>query len=312
MLNNRILTFLELCRTRSFTQTADALCITQPAVSQQLKHLEEYYGVKLYQYNNRSFHLTDAGERLYHFALAAKIDSDLVYQGLQQYSHSASPLRIGVEDSAGESFFPRALTAFLKDNFSLRTTLTVTNSSELQQMMQDGEIDFAISDQRFSGISYDCIPLFQTDVTCVCGPEHPLAGKTLPIEELLEETLVLRPAGYPAYHGLNDCLQQYNCSIHRFQALLEINSFASSKLVLHQNVGIGFFYRCLVQQDLKTGYLSEIKISTPASYCNVYIYYFIKKHLSSSPEEEEFFHFCKAFFAGLDTAAKTPGLRKRG
>lgn len=61
----------------------------------------------------------------------------------------------------------------------------------------------------------------------------------------------------------------------------------------------------------ETGYLSEIKISTPASYCNVYIYYFIKKHLSSSPEEEEFFHFCKAFFAGLDTTAKTPGLRKR-
>lgn len=297
MLESRILTFLELCRTKSFTQVAKSLHMTQPAVSQHIKYLEEYYGVKLFQYKNRNFVLTSAGEQLYHYALAAKIDSDVLYQSLKRYSLSTYPLRIGVEDSAGESFFPRALATFLMQNPSLRATVTVANSAELRTMMQDGQIDFVISDQIFSDICFDCIPLFQTDVVCVCGPENPCANTIKEIQELLCETLVLRPEGYPAYYGLNACLQRYNCSIFHFHSLLEINSFAASKVLLHQNQGVGFFYRCLVQQDIKTNYLSEIHISTPTSFNSAYTYYIIKKHNAILSEEQLlFFQFCKSQF----------------
>lgn len=298
MLDSRILTFLELCRTKSFTKTAELLHMTQPAVSQQVKYLEEYYGLKLFRYEKRNFTLTSAGERLYNYARAAKTDSDILYQRLKLCSLSKELLRIGVEDSAGESFFPRALAAFLTENPTLRVSVIVTNLAELQRMMQDGQLDFVISDQVFPDICYDCIPLFRTNVTCVCGPENPYANATVEISELLNETLVLRPEGYPAYYGLAACIQKYNCSIFDFQSLLEINSFAASKILLHQNKGVGFFYRCLVQQDIKTNYLSEIRISTPTPFDNMYRYYIVKKLNSIlSKGEELFLQFCMSYFA---------------
>lgn len=75
MLDFRHKTFLTLCKVRNYTRTAEALCLTQPAVSQHIKFLETMYGGKLFLYKKKQLTLTERGERLYEFATTVSADS---------------------------------------------------------------------------------------------------------------------------------------------------------------------------------------------------------------------------------------------
>ena len=116
MLDTRFFTFLVLCQTKSFTKTAEELHITQPAVSHHIKYLEEYYNVKLYTYVGKKFHLTTSGEVLYQFVSSFYTDSERIKEQLRQSNSASAMLRLGAEQSAGESFLPYLIISYLEKN----------------------------------------------------------------------------------------------------------------------------------------------------------------------------------------------------
>lgn len=295
MLDERILTFLELCRCKSFTQTAEKLHITQPTVSQRIRALEGEYNVKLVEYRNRKFSLTNSGERLYYYALSAKISSDMFIQDIGHFSRKVYPLRLGVVESAAESFVPKYISEYIKSHPKLRIIIIDDNSSALQSMMEDNEIDLIITDRVFSGANYEIYTLFNSEVVCACSPRHPLAGKNVELSELIDQRIILRPDGTPAFSGVNAYLQQYNYSVYQFKSVLEVNSFAAARLLLLQDAGICFFNRCLIMPDIDDGLLKTIHITTPLAFKGVdcTLYYLIRrKNAFPSQEQQEFVEYC--------------------
>lgn len=304
MLDERILTFLELCRCKSFTQTAEKLHITQPTVSQRIKSLESEYNVKLVHYQKRAFSLTNSGERLYYYALSAKISSDMFIQDMGRFSHKVYPLRLGVVDSAAESFVPKYTAGYIKDHPQLQIIISIADSSALEDMLNDDKIDLIITDRILSGVNFEVYTLFNSEVVCACSPQNPLADKYVELSDLISQRIILRPDGTPAFSGVNAYLQQYNHSIYQFQSVLEVNSFATARLFLLQNAGICFFNRCLIVPDIDDGLVKTIHITTPPAFKGIDFsqYYLIRrKNTFPSPEQKEFINYCLDAFRSLTT-----------
>lgn len=102
MLDFRIYTFLTVCATMNFTKAAEQLHITQPAVSQHIRYLEELYQTKLFVHEGKKIRLSPAGEILLHTATTLKNDENVLFEQMHQPELDAVPLHFGVTMTIGE------------------------------------------------------------------------------------------------------------------------------------------------------------------------------------------------------------------
>ncbi|MGI6702921.1 MAG: LysR family transcriptional regulator [Clostridia bacterium] len=114
MLDNRIFTFLDLCKTRSFTQTAANLHMTQPAVSQHIKHLEEIYGAKLVYYKDRTVSITKQGKLLEKFARSMYINDKKFKKIMKSSVDSPKELSFASTRIISEFILPEVLPRYLE------------------------------------------------------------------------------------------------------------------------------------------------------------------------------------------------------
>ena len=104
MLNYKLSTFLELCETKNYTKTAEKLHMTQPAVTQHIKYLEQYYGTKLFYYDEKKrLHLTDQGRLLRSYAQSVQADSEIIKNRLSVPINEPDIFKLGSLTGFGDS-----------------------------------------------------------------------------------------------------------------------------------------------------------------------------------------------------------------
>ena len=109
MLDFRVDTFIELCRTRNYTKTAENLHMTQPAVSQHIKYLEEFYGCKFFNYNKKVLTITEQGEALYKYLLTMSSDANKIREEIKNIDISKKNLHFGATFTIGEFIIPKII-----------------------------------------------------------------------------------------------------------------------------------------------------------------------------------------------------------
>ena len=124
-------TFLVLCRIGSYTKAAEALNLTQPAVTQHIKALEAHYGNPLFTYANRTLTLTEHGKLLYEFASRISSDSDILTEKLRQKDLSSPLLQFGATLTIGQYIMPTLLKQVLltRPNTSVSMLVETPNTS---------------------------------------------------------------------------------------------------------------------------------------------------------------------------------------
>ena len=113
MLDFKMETFLTLCETMSYTRAAERLCITQPAVTQQIRHLEEYYGGRLFSYRGKTLSMTERGRRLELAAKSLRHSSEALRERLVGLEERRPPLRLGATKTIGDYVIPGKLCCYL-------------------------------------------------------------------------------------------------------------------------------------------------------------------------------------------------------
>lgn len=299
MLDNRLFTFLTLCQTKSFTKTAEKLHITQPAVSHHIKYLENYYQTKLYTYDNRKFRLTHPGSVLYQYVSSVHSDSERIKEQLL-LSSPVKELHLGAEQSAGESFLPYLIIAFMEDHPDYRIRIVSENYDALSRMLHDGELDFFLMDGTVSRTEHKYYELCSTSTICVCSPKHPLANKKVMIDEIYNNTLILGADKTPSRKRLETIFRDNHISTMRFANRIEIsNSLTIVKQLLMQNIGISFLYKSGVAKELKDGTLQQIYIQ---DYYEFHSYNLISMHNSYfHTGQTNFIKFCQDFLKQWET-----------
>ncbi len=260
MLDARMRTFFAVCREKSFTRAADALCVTQPAVSQQIRLLEEELGHRLVSVRGRTVEPTAEGAILLRFAERAAADARRTRELLDDV-RSVRSFRIGSTRTVGEYVLPGYLAPWLRAHPDACVSLAVDNSDRLFRALRAGELDFLCVEGSFDRSLYASKPLFRDAFATVCAPRHPLAGKQAALEDLFGETLIIREQGSGSRALIESALAACDRSIGAFARVLEIGNIGAIKSLAASGCGIAILYEASVTRETASGGLARIQLT---------------------------------------------------
>ncbi|WP_297418250.1 LysR family transcriptional regulator [Clostridium sp.] len=260
MLDFRIDTFLTVCEYMNFTKASEVLCITQPAVSQHIKYLEKTYESKLFEYEGKKIRLTKAGEILYQTSITMKHDEKFLKEKIFEEQSGVRNLKFGATLTIGEFILPLKLHNYLNKNSNINITMIVGNTKELINKLEHGEIDFALVEGYFIKSEYDYVLYSKENYICVAGKDYKFKKKPKVLEDLLEETLIVREKGSGTRDIFEKNLEEQNMTIKDFNKVIEIGNINTIKYLVKNSNGITAIYEAAVKEELENHTLQKIQI----------------------------------------------------
>lgn len=254
----RMETFLTVCEKMNFTKAAQKLGLTQPAISQHIRFLEEEYGVKLFRMNGRKIQLTDAGKLLKSAALTMKHDEIYLKNKMRRTADKNKEYLFGATLTVADYILGTRLVEFQKNHPQSKILLHVGNTKELLAKIDSGELDFAIIEGYYLKEDYESY-LFRDERYLAVGSKESaqrLKGKKL--TQLLNETLIIREKGSGTRKVLEKILAEQNLSPYDFRNVLEIGSISVIKELVEAGCGITFLYEAAVEREITEGRLENI------------------------------------------------------
>jgi DNA-binding transcriptional LysR family regulator len=240
--------FAAVARTQSLTRAAAGACLTQPAVSMQLKQLEEAVGLPLLEPAGRGVQLTEAGRD---FALHVEEVLERV-QHLEELAAGwrgvrLGRIRLGVVSTA-KYFVPKLLAQFLRTRPGIDFRMTIHNREQILGELRANTVDFVIMGRPPEGIDCVATPFAPNLLGIVAAPEHPLARKKrMRIGQLAGENFIVREVG----SGTRAAMERWFAS-HRlqFRTSMEMASNESIKQAVIAGLGLGFLSLHTVRNEL--------------------------------------------------------------
>lgn len=246
MLDNRIYTFLKLCEVMNYKETANQLSMTQPAVTQHIQSLERQYNCKLFIYEKRTLSITKEGKKF------QKICQSAYYEHIAFKKYLAQPkeiyIRIGATKTIGDYVICNKVAKAMKDN-KVKIDVYVDNTEKLLEMVDKSQVDFGIVEGYFEKEKYGYELMKKEEFLGICSKEHRFAGKSVNIEEILEEKLYIREIGSGTRYYFEDMLFNNNYSIGSFKDIFNISSFHIIKNCLKECGGITFGYKTIADTN---------------------------------------------------------------
>ncbi len=260
MLDFRMESFLAVCRHMNYTRAAEELNLTQPAVSQHIRWLEERYGAPLFHYANRRLTLTPAGQLLRTAATTVLHDDGQLKRRMQQTLHTPQDLRFGATPTVGMHMVPGPLAAYHRRYPEAGVYLKVDNTRALCQALDQGELDFAIVEGYVRKQDYDSMLYRSEPYLPVCAAHYPFEQEPSRLADLLGETLLVREPGSGGREILERSLKRSNLDVSDFRGLLEIGDMNVLKQMLLLGCGVAFLYRAAVSEELARGRLRALHL----------------------------------------------------
>lgn len=261
MLDFRHETFLALCRIGSYTKTARALHLTQPAVTQHIQALEAHYGNRLFTYAGKTLTLTEHGALLYRFASRVASDSGTLTEMMHKKTLSDPPLRFGATLSIGQYVMPDILREILTSHPHTPVSMLVENTRHLLDELERGNIQFALIEGLFDKSAYHAELFDMAPFIGVCACDSPLAHGAVSFEALTESNLIVREKGSGTREIFEHLLEKHNMSVGGFSKVTEIGNMEVIKQLVADGLGITFLYRAAARQELMRGKLKPIDIT---------------------------------------------------
>lgn len=261
MLDFRTETFLTICQTMNFTAAAKQLNITQPAVSQHIHFLEEQYNTSLFIYRNKQLFLTRSGEILRKHLLTMKNDEMAIKEELKSKFSGIETLSIGVTMTIGEYAIVDKLACFLMHHPEINIHLHYGNTSQLLNLLDNGQISLAIVEGNYPKENYSHKKYSTEDYIAVCAATHNfMTDHPHTISDLMCERLLVREEGSGTRNILEQSLAARGLRISDFIHYTKVENMHTIIGLLKKDCGISFLYKIAVEDELRAGTLKKIPL----------------------------------------------------
>ena len=214
----RMETFLTVCKYLNYTKAAQELNLTQPAVSQHIRYLENFYQVQLFYHAGKKVELTRAGELLRNFAFGATL-------------------------SVAEFMLPPDLERLICAYPQSHIRMEVGNTRELLSKLDAGELDFAVVEGEFPREEYEFLLYRKEPYVPVASRKKAEQYRNAEFRELLSERLILREPGSGTREILERELRRRGMTTDDFSQITELGNIGAIQAMLRANLGISFFYQ---------------------------------------------------------------------
>lgn len=255
--------FCAVVERRSFSQAADRLGVTQPAVSLQVRALEKRLGAQLLDRSGRRVEPTEAGRRLYRGAQRLlQLEEQLLDEVAAEGDGALTgELSIGASTGPAAIVVPVLLCEFQRRNPGVRVALEVHDTQAVVELVADRELELGIvgAARRHRGVRFE--PLLHDEVILICPPGHPFAGRTVPGEELQTAPLILMQEGAGVRQVVEDELRRLGIRLRDFDVRLELGLQESVRSAVRAGFGVTFISRTAVEHDLAAGLVAEARLA---------------------------------------------------
>jgi DNA-binding transcriptional LysR family regulator len=249
--------FREVATQQSFTRASKALYLTQPAVSMQIKQLEEAVGLKLFEKHGKQISLTDAGEEMNLLSNNILQQIDETQHHLEQIaSGDQGKLRLAVATTVA-SVATRLMARFNEQHPSMSLHFTVTNREGLIQLLQNNETDIVIMGKPPEELELDTQELMANPLVIIAPPSHPLCDSDKPVSlnTLFQQNFILREANSGTRRAIERFLSAQGRTL---QSSMEMNTNDAIKQSVAEGLGLGIVSVHTVTGELKEGQLKLV------------------------------------------------------
>jgi DNA-binding transcriptional LysR family regulator len=254
--------FCAVVERRSFSQAAEQLGVTQPAVSLQIRSLEQRLGRQLLDRSGRRVEPTEAGQLFYRGAqrLLALEEQLLRELGEEADGELAGRLDIGASTGPGSTLVPVVLAEFQRLHPGVQVALTVSDTQAVVEQVARRELELGVvgAARRQRGVTFE--PFFRDEVVLVVPKGHRRAGKTMTLDELKEEPLVLMQEGAGVRHVIEDELREHGVRLRDLNVSLELGLQESARAAALAGFGATFISRAAVEGELAAGTLAIVRV----------------------------------------------------
>jgi DNA-binding transcriptional LysR family regulator len=254
--------FCEVVDRRSFSQAAERLGVTQPAVSLQVRALEKRLGTQLLDRSGRRVEPTEAGLRLYRGAQRLlALEQQLVEEvGGAEDGELQGTLDIGASTGPGGIVMPALLCEFQRQHPALHVSLHVHDTQRVVELVADRTLELGVvgASPRHRGVRFDAF--FRDEVTLVCPPQHRFAGRTVTLDELRGEPLIVMQEGAGVRQVLEEELRAQGLRLRDLDVRVELGLQESVKTAVQRGFGLTFISRTSVEAELAAGTLAAAHV----------------------------------------------------
>jgi DNA-binding transcriptional LysR family regulator len=254
--------FCAVVERRSFSQAADQLGVTQPAVSLQIRSLEQRIGQRLLDRSGRRVEPTEAGLRLYRGAqrLLALEQQLLAELGEEAEGELKGRLEIGASTGPGGTVLPVILGEFQQLHPQVHVALTVSDTHTVVEQVGRRELELGVvgAGGRQRGVTFE--PFYRDEVVLVVPEDHRSAGGRMTLDELRLEPLVLMQEGAGVRQVIEDELREHGIRLRDLDVRLELGLQESARAAVLAGFGATFISRTAIEGDLAAGALGIARV----------------------------------------------------
>jgi DNA-binding transcriptional LysR family regulator len=254
--------FCAVVERKSFSQAAERLGVTQPAVSLQIRSLEQRLGRQLLDRSGRRVEPTEAGRRLYASAQRVLAAEEHLLEELDADDEGmiTGTLELGASTGPGGTVVPLLLCEFQEQYPDVRVRLTVSDTQTVVDRVAERELELGIvgAGRRHRGVAFE--PFFRDEVVLACPPDHRFAGKTVSLEDLKGEKLIVMQEGAGVRQVIEDELRKAGMRLRDLDVRLELGLQESVRSAVLAGHGIAFISRLAIEADLAAGRVATARV----------------------------------------------------
>lgn len=252
MLGAKMETLLAVVEQESFTKAAALLNMTQPAVSHQIRQLEEELGVTLFTRGRGRFMLTQQGEITVRYARRIESLYDHLKLDLQYAQKNITKLKIGITHTSESNLITEVLAKCNSGDHKFSITILTDTIKNLYEMLRNYEIDLAIVDDSPNRAEFRALMLDTDCLVCVMANENPLARHPMvTLDELKRQRMILRLPSSATRVLFETTLSRIQDSIDNFNVTLEVDNIATIKDLIRKNMGVSILPKSACMDELR-------------------------------------------------------------
>jgi len=268
MSDRRLKVFNAVAKLLSFTKAAESLHMTQPAVTFQVRQLEEYFNTRLFDRTHNRVTLTAAGEKVNEFA-------DRIFDLYTEMENSvrdltgelSGALTIGASTTIAEYMLPTLLGKFKAEYPDINIRLKVSNTDGIVGMVEHNVIDLGVVEAEVANKNLLVEVCHDDLLVVVAQPGHELTSLTKPIKasELVKYPFISREEGSGTREVIMQYLKAQGVDLNKMDFCLELGSPESLKGAVEAGMGISILSRSTISKELKLNTLVEMELNPPLS-----------------------------------------------
>jgi len=263
MADRRLQVFFTVARLLSFTKAAESLHMTQPAVTFQVRQLEEYFNTRLFDRTHNRINLTEAGSRVYIYAEQIfELYGEMENSVREMTGEMSGSLTIGASTTIAEYMLPSLLGDFKIRYPDINIHLKVSNTDGIVSMVENNTIDLGVVEAPVGNknlVVEECKP---DHLVAIVPPGHPEADREfLTFKDLVKYPFICREEGSGTREVINEYLSSVSNGPDDLKISMELGSPEAVKGAVEADMGISVVSMATIQKELKLGTLVAINLN---------------------------------------------------